>query len=223
MPQVQICRGFGHKDYERLSSRFKDGVVQPDEAARRRAVRIFARRMRERFFSCIRALERADSRLEPIEIPDDPNPDRPVPDEQAVTPGFAIMGLCCLLVETLTLFLSLEGKTDKERFIRFLQLPSFKESFSDPDLAQAFWDGVRNGILHEAETRKWLIWRDRPEGQMVDKRNELFILNRTLFLAALRREYAGYLRVLRSQQEIALKTTFVKRMNQIVKRVAKLP
>jgi hypothetical protein len=161
--------------------------------------------------------------LKPIEIPNDPNPDRPLPHGQAVTPGFAIMGLCCLLVETLTLFLSLEGKTDKERFIRFLQLPSFKKSFSDPDLAQAFWDGIRNGILHEAETRKWLIWRDRPEDQMVDKRNELFILNRTLFLAALRREYASYLKVLRSQQEIALKTTFVKRMNQIVKRITKLP
>jgi hypothetical protein len=133
------------------------------------------------------------------------------------------MGLCCLLVETLALFLSLKGNNDRERFITFLQLPSFEKSFSDPGLAEAFWDGVRNGITHQAETRKWLIWRHTSEDRMAHERNELFILDRTRFVTAVRKEYASYLRRLRDPQETSLRANFVKRMTKVVKRVAELP
>jgi hypothetical protein len=222
MPQVQICRGYGHKDLEELLARLaKNGAIQPDRTAWRRAIRVFDRRMNERFFSTIKALVSADSRLRPIYIPNSPNAGRVLPPERAaVVPGFAILGLCCLLIETLALFRGLEGN-DKEKFIAFLQRPSFGKAFNGTGVAHAFWEGIRCGILHQAETRKWLIRRNSD--QMVSKYDELFIVDRTRFLTAVQNGYKSYLRDLRTQQDDQLLKTFVDRMEKVVERVTKLP
>ena len=221
MPQVQICRGYGHKDLEELLTLLtRNGIVQPDKAAWRIAIRVFDRRMNERFFSNIKALVKADSRLRRIDLPDNANPYRHLPPEQVVVPGFAILGLCCLLIETLALFRGLRGK-DGERFTEFLQRPSFGKSFSDRQVAQAFWEGIRCGILHQAETRKWLI--RRRGAQIAYKRGELFVVDRTRFLKAVQNEYKLYLRDLRKQHDHELMKTFVERMEKVVERVTKLP
>jgi Leu/Phe-tRNA-protein transferase len=62
----------------------------------------------------------------------------------------------------------------------FLRRPAFGNAFKDDMLAKEFVNGVRNGILHEAETRKWVIWRDEPKGRIVEKEQDGFALNRTL-------------------------------------------
>lgn len=221
MHQVQICRGYGHKDLEELLTLLaRNGIVQTDKAAWRLAIRVFDRRMNERFFSSIKALVKADSGLRRIDVPNDANAYRPLPTEQSLVPGFAILGLCCLLIETLALFRGLKGK-DGERFVAFLRRPSFGNAFSDPAVAQAFWEGIRCGILHQAETRKWLI--RRRGGQIAYKRDELFIVDRTRFLKAVQNEYKFYLRDLRKQQDDELMKTFVERMEKVVERVTKLP
>ena len=55
---------------------------------------------------------------------------------------------------------------------------------------------MRNGILHEAETRKWIIWRDVPS-EIVKPLDDGFVLNRTLFYEAVKQEFESYLRDLR--------------------------
>jgi hypothetical protein len=96
--------------------------------------------------------------------------------ESPTTPGFAILALCCLLIETLQTFRDGKPKQtaphncptpDKcvhkisgtnQAFEAFLQRrgSAFEGAFEN-DLASKFVNGVRNGIFHDAETRKWVI------------------------------------------------------------------
>ena len=137
MAQVQICRGFGHEDWKELAERLaKDELNEQDW---KRAIDIFRWRIDERFFSSITALERADSKLKYEEIPDGPNANRPLASEQATIPGFAIMGLCCVVVETLQSFRSGTRGTN-EALKTFLQeRPSFKQdrSFENDAIAKS--------------------------------------------------------------------------------------
>ena len=51
-----------------------------------------------------------------------------------------------------------------------------------------FVRGVRNGIFHEAETRKWVIWREEPAGEIAAQEDDGYALNRSLFYAAAEKE-----------------------------------
>ncbi len=219
MAQVQICRGFGHEDWKDLATRLTKEA--PNEEAWKRAIEVFKRRMDERFFSCIKALECADSRLKYEEIPDGPNADRPLPPEQATLPGFAIMGLCCVVIETLQSFrLGTRGGTN-ETLKTFLQeRPAFKQdgSFGKEEIAKDFANGIRNGILHWAETRQWVIRRDQPEKQMIEPRQGRYHLNRTRFVEILTKEYQTYFAVLantENPENSDLRKKFLRRMNGI--------
>ena len=104
---VQICRGFAVAQWKTLHSQLinRDGTNSNDQEAWRCAIEVFERRIRERFLSCIEALEAADSKLD-ISAPDKAPADcSSLPQRsKAVVPGFAIMALCCLLAETLPSF-----------------------------------------------------------------------------------------------------------------------
>ena len=100
-----LCFGFSVQDWNSLSPRLHEG----DENAWATAVGVLERRMRERYFSCIEALEVADTK------PDVLNPDstkrigaadssRAEEERHECIPGFAIMGLCCLLIESIQEF-----------------------------------------------------------------------------------------------------------------------
>ena len=77
---------------------------------------------------------------------------------------------------------------------------------------------IRNGILHEAETRKWVIWRDEPRGRIVEKEQDGLALNRTLFYNAVKQEFESYLEELRSPSSDALRNRFKKKMNDVAKK-----
>lgn len=234
MPQVQICRGFGDKDWEELSKRLmKDDVIQPSEDDWRRAIEIFRRRMCERFFSSIDELEKT-SAPDYEEVPDDPNPDRELPTEHA-TPGFAIMALCCLLIDTLQFFRAGEASLTQPPGCPRPEKcasahPSTRQAFTtfltecislSPQDAKSFADGIRNGIIHQAETRRWLIWRNEPESKMVERQGELWILNRTLFCKKLRtwfEEYVGRLSDPSDPERIPLRSCFVNGMDHVAKK-----
>jgi len=88
---ADLCFGFSKTKWEYLSQQL-DG----NESAWAEAIGVFERRMRERFFSSIDALFAADTK------PDSRPPDLThTPD---CIPGFSIMALCCLLIETLQEF-----------------------------------------------------------------------------------------------------------------------
>ena len=213
---VQICRGFSVEQWRGLCSRLSED--EPD--AWSCAVEVFERRINERFFSCLESLIDADSKLDvptrevgPADcstLPDDG--DRPV-----VVPGFAIMALCCLLIETLQSFRE-GGGTTKDRFEKFLGRPSFKGEFEDNEVAAGFYTGVRNGILHDAETRGWVIWRQHPSGRIVEQVDGRFILYRTEFYRALKAEFDQYLSDLHDPENQGLRQRFVQKMNEIATR-----
>jgi len=167
---VEICRGYTQEQWKQLRRQLDDS----DDSAWERAVDVFERRIRERFLNCIEELIDGDSKAdaEPSDCSTNRNN-----IGRIVVPGFAIMALCCLLAETLQSFREKQeidngkeflsaasckypaGKCSRPattgQFRKFLNRPAFNSEFSDEIVAKKFVNGIRNGILHEAETRKW--------------------------------------------------------------------
>jgi hypothetical protein len=102
-------------------------------------------------------------------------------------------------------------------FKRFLRRPAFRGEFDDDRIAKSFVRGVRNGILHEAETRDWVIWREEPTGRIVGRQGGAYAVNRTEFYGALKNEFEGYLSELRDPTNVQLRSRFVKKMDDVVK------
>jgi len=147
------------------------------------------------------------------------------------------MALCCLLIETLASFresppevTQVDGPCPypKEDCIRpqplggklireFLRRPSFGQAFANEEVTKSFVRGVRDGILHEAETRRWVIWREDPPGLIVEQQGKQYWLNRTAFCSALKREFEAYLAELRELRNEELRKRFIKKMDDIVK------
>jgi hypothetical protein len=218
---TEICHGFTDEDWKALRKDLMGpGGVTKDENAWARAVDVFANRIRERFLSCIEAL-------------DDPKSST----GRLIVAGFAIMALCCLLIETLQSFRkeppslpSVKGPcsyptgpcifprtTTTGLFKDFLQLPAFGGAFDKNEIAKSFIQGIRNGILHEAETRRWVIWRNKPKFRILMPYNDGYALNRTEFYKAMKSEFESYLQELIKSTNKDLRRRFVKKMDDIVK------
>ena len=162
--------------------------------------------MKERFFTCIDALVKADTKP-------DLNSSSSPPDAHCI-PGFSIMALCCLLVETLQGFRTGVSPNTKGLFIKFLRRPAFGAAFAEDNIAECFVNGIRHGILHEAETRKWVIWRETPN-QIAEPLNDGYVLNRTLFYEAVKREFESYLKELTDPGSLEPRQKFKEEMNRI--------
>ncbi|HYL78574.1 MAG TPA: hypothetical protein VEU96_30565 [Bryobacteraceae bacterium] len=221
---ADLCFGFSKTKWEALSLQL-DG----NEVAWAEAIGVFERRMRERFFGSIDAL-----------VADDTKPDVQPSGSTGTTgciPGFSIVALCCLLIETLQGFREGPPSTaaptgqctfpsapcikpssgTNQQFIKFLHRPAFGGAFNGK-AAKEFTSGIRNGILHEAETRKWVIWREEPEGKIADAEDDGFALNRSLFYAAIEREFESYLTELRNPANGDLRKRFKNKMDELCKR-----
>jgi hypothetical protein len=100
MLPVQLCRGFTDEQWNVMRPRLDQGC----EAAWACTIEVFERRVKQRYTSCIEALFDADSR-EDVGITAAAPPDYlMLPQHRtgaAVVPGFAVMALCCLVIETL--------------------------------------------------------------------------------------------------------------------------
>lgn len=238
---VQICRGFTVVQWQTLHKRLinRDGTNSNDQDAWRCAIEVLERRIRERFLSGIEALETADSKSDISVVDEAPADCSTLPHgDGIVVPGFAIMALCCLLAETLQSFRCktempqrLDGRcsypngaciripqtTTADAFKAYLRRPAFGGAFADEQIASSFVNGVRNGILHEAETRNWVIWRSEPENQIAAKEGEGYALNRGAFYRALKHDFADYLADLRKPKSLDLRVRFRKKMNDTVK------
>lgn len=221
--KADLCFQFSSTDWENLVSR-----LDSDEAAWGEAIGVFERRMKERFFTCIDALVKADTKpyLKCLGLS---------PEEPQCIPGFSIMALCCLLVETLQGFQESAASTGPPgpctyptgpcvrpspdttgQFIKFLRRPAFGEAFAEDKIARSFVRGVRNGILHEAETRKWVIWREAPS-TVAEPLEDGYALNRTIFYEAVKQEFESYLKNLQDPANGKLRERFKEKMNDICK------
>jgi hypothetical protein len=233
MPPIQICRGFTDEQWKGLRSSLidKTGVVQENEKAWECAVQVLHRRITERFLSCIKKLDEIGAPWEPVP-PGAPSDCSRLPvDDGAVVAGFVIMGLCCLLIETLQTFrlgkivcaypngecAQRETATFK-KFWNFLKRDgsAFGETFKKRPLAYQFYDGVRCGILHQAETRGWVIRRTTEANQIVSIDGDAYVLDRSLFWKALNEEFKTYKDELLKGQDIRLRKSFVETIDHIV-------
>jgi hypothetical protein len=102
--------------------------------------------------------------------------------------------------------------------VKYLQRDSFGGAFSG-EAAGSFVEGVRNGIFHDAETRKWVIWREEPRDTIVGMEGGQYFLNRGAFSKALRAEFEHYLADLRDPTGIDLRKRFIEKMDDIVGKV----
>jgi hypothetical protein len=219
---ADLCFEFPKSKWEELSERL-DGT---DENAWVEGIGVFERRMRERFFSSIDALVAADTKP-------DLSPSGSTHAGECI-PGFAIIALCCLLIDTLQGFREAPPSAanpvgpcsfpsgpcirppagTNQQFIKFLRRPAFGGSFNG-EIAKSFAWGIRNGILHEAETRKWVIWREEPAGKIVAQEEDGYALNRSLFYAAVEEEFASYLRELRDPANKEPRQRFKEKMDEL--------
>ena len=93
----------------------------------------------------------------------------------------------------------------------------FGDTFKDEALAREFVNGVRNGIFHEAEQGSGSSGEMSRPGAIVEKKQDGFALNRTLFYHVTKEEFESYLQELRRPSNSALRQRFKKKMNDIVK------
>ena len=103
--------------------------------------------------------------------------------------GFVIVALDCLLLETLVSFQ--EGHPTRKTKSAYVFFLTGSKYFSfDEDTALSFYENVRNGLIHDTETRrKWIIRKAEPRNKIIEKdAGGNFILNRTMFHNALKAE-----------------------------------
>ena len=81
---ADLCFGFTSNDWQKLVGR-----LDHEETAWAEAIRVFERRMKERFFTCIDALIKADTKPDSRSSASSGNAHR-LPDAHCI-PGFSIM------------------------------------------------------------------------------------------------------------------------------------
>jgi len=131
--------------------------------------------------------------------------------------GFCIMAVSCLMIEALESFWQgfedTQGKSKK----------CFKDFFSHCDqlkdfrgLEEDFYEHIRCGILHQAETRSgWRISR-RDEDTLLDRNTK--IINATKFLRQLKNYLLKYKEILeKSDFTSDIWKNFRKKMDAIIK------
>jgi hypothetical protein len=167
--EMQIAPGTSASDWKALNL---DDAASPDWAA---AIAIFERRIRERYIEPI-------DHLIAVDLPKSPTERRF---------GFAILGLDCLLVETLSAFIEGLEDTDgisKKVFRKFVRTRArFMNAFATDGIADQFYREFRCGILHQAEvggaSKVWSV------GPLLQVNGTAFTVNRDEFHACLKGEF----------------------------------
>lgn len=103
--------------------------------------------------------------------------------------GFAILAVCCLVIETLESFY--QGRADtkgvsRRMFRAFFQRDTSLTVFNSSD--DWFFENIRCGILHQSETRGgWRVWQ---RGPLLDTKAKT--INASRFLRELRKAVLAY-------------------------------
>lgn len=141
--------------------------------------------------------------------------------------GFAMMALDCLLIETLAQFYTgvpeSPKKENRKFYIAFLSNKSFvlKQFFDTEQLAEAFYDTIRCGILHQAETKEDSRIRFFDDENYADEPFELLKDGKSLkiywanFHPKVRSEFETYCAHLRANDMTGLRKNFRQKMDFI--------
>jgi hypothetical protein len=139
--------------------------------------------------------------------------------EEYTYAGFAVLALDCLLIETLQQFREGVPRTpDKkscEYFVCFLTGTSFGHYFTK-EMAGMFYDQIRCGILHQAETKgsSRVLKQSVPLVGCTEDRKGL-VINRKLFHQQLVREFEAYIALLRDPINQEWRDKLKKKMDYI--------
>jgi hypothetical protein len=130
--------------------------------------------------------------------------------------GFAILAIDCAVVETLGAFqegLKNTDKKSKATFAQFLSTsPGFRQHFTRAR-AEKFYEDIRCGILHQAETGgRSKVW---SVGELIREDSGRLTVNRTKFHEQLKTDTETYLACLRDPKNTRLRTNFRKKMDFI--------
>ena len=112
-----------------------------------RVIAAFQRRFVERF-------------IKPADVVLEQDKDEVIPEGR----GFAVLALDCLLLESLYGYQhgrhTRSSGATSEAFEKILLEEPFRKWFEPQDRASRFGRAVRNGILHDGETRDgWIVWK----------------------------------------------------------------
>jgi len=196
--ETEIASDFTIGDYHRIRESLE--VTNPRTSEWLQVQAAFKRRIEERFLSPIHELERFDKF-----------------EELPMRPGFAILALDCLLIDTIQSFregrvLTLE-RGPSASFRDFLRAPAFHQ-FTSSDRSD-FVGYVRNGLLHNGETRDdWKVRIDTSKLLTKDTVSKTRTINRRLFHAAVLLEYRKLARsIIDGPAEVRIR--FLRRMDAI--------
>jgi hypothetical protein len=133
--------------------------------------------------------------------------------------GFAIIALDCIVLESLWGFMN--GKAvphGKEKQV-YQEILTGKAFGLSAELSEKFRDLVRNGIMHDAETRnRWLIEKTVPRDTIAQQgKNGDYVLNRTKFHGSLTVAFDVWVGKLR-KGDAALRGKMRDRMNGIIEK-----
>lgn len=172
------------------------------------AVTIFEDRMNGRFFNQIRLLENNEDR------------------EVGIFAGFAIMALDCLLIETLEQFINGRIRTgqgmDADAFYNFFQRSALFAIFFDSlPKAIIFYEQIRCGLLHQAQTKKRSTIHIKNSSKILEwiddtKHREGISIHRKLFHQEVVQIFKEYCEQLRNPKSMGPRAKFKKKMNHIV-------
>ena len=133
--------------------------------------------------------------------------------------GFLIMAIDCLLIETLQQFIEGVPETPRgknESYFKKFLISRFKEDFDDKK-AKMFYEQIRCGILHQAETKessKIKISRELPIVKFTKEKDGL-IINRKKFHEKLKKAIKVYIEKLKDTINEPLRKNFRKKMDYI--------
>ncbi len=137
--------------------------------------------------------------------------------------GFAILALDCLLLETIEAFRN--GKRacnpgeSRAACIRLLTASPHFRQFFDAARAGGFFAAVRNGLLHDGETRDgWLVKSADRYGLIQDLDEGYVVVNRDKFHLAIEAEFHDYLAALSVPQNAELRMNLAKALDDLCER-----
>jgi cation transport regulator ChaC len=195
-PATELASNFTVERYAPLRDHLVGAAL--DEKAWAEVISAIRRRVQERFLTPVRELSRFDEQ-----------------DELPYRPGFAILALDCLLIDTIQSFR--EGRvttgnvSPAKSFKTFLSSPRFAD-FKATDRGD-FFQYVRNGIFHNGETRKnWKIRIDNKRMLDRDGTTETTTINRQLFHAAVEQEFHDLISLLESG-DVEVRQNFLRRLD----------
>ena len=210
-----ISGKFKPADYLRLNLQ-----TNSSQSEWEKAIEIFDDRLYGRYFRPMNYLLNSvkNSLMHPSRYRNHSEMWHPNADEATLMPnGFAVMALVCLLMETLMQFREGYPKTpdgrNKELYKSFLMT---KLRFSQTE-ATRFYEDIRCGILHSAETKKnsCLTIEQAKPVMMV---NDSIKVDVEKIKRLLHNYFRRYQNELKREANVSLRVNFIKKMDSIMKK-----